>query len=145
MSRPDRLIIATRKSALALWQAGHVKERLSALWPGLTIELLPLSTRGDELVDVSLIKAGGKGLFVKELEGALADARASIAVHSMKDVPADLPEGFALGAILAREDPRDAFVSNRFSGLSSLPPGAVIGTSSLRRQAQIAARHPSLE
>ena len=145
MSPPGRLVIATRRSALALWQAEHVMERLKALRPGLAVELLALSTRGDELVDVSLVKVGGKGLFVKELESALADGRASIAVHSMKDVPADLPEGFALGAILVREDPRDAFVSNRFSGLSSLPAGAVIGTSSLRRQAQIAARHPSLE
>ena len=145
MSRLDRLVIATRKSALALWQAEHVKERLRALWPGLAVELLPLSTRGDELVDVSLVKAGGKGLFVKELESALADARASIAVHSMKDVPAELPPGFALGAILAREDPRDAFVSPRYPDLASLPAGAVVGTSSLRRQAQIAARYPSLE
>ena len=145
MSRPDRLVIATRRSALALWQAEHVKGRLAALHPGLQVELLPLSTRGDELVDVSLVKAGGKGLFVKELESALADARASIAVHSMKDVPADLPPGFALGAILAREDPRDAFVSSRYRDLASLPRGAVVGTSSLRRQAQIAARYPSLE
>ncbi len=145
MSRPERLVIATRRSALALWQAGHVRERLRALWPGLAVELLPLSTRGDELVDVSLVKAGGKGLFVKELESALADARASIAVHSMKDVPADLPPGFTLGAILAREDPRDAFVSARYPDLASLPAGATVGTSSLRRQAQIAARHPSLE
>jgi hydroxymethylbilane synthase len=145
MSRPDRLVIATRRSALALWQAEHVKARLGALYPGLRVELLPLSTRGDELVDVSLVKAGGKGLFVKELEGALADGRASIAVHSMKDVPADLPEGFALGAILAREDPRDALVSNRYPDLASLPGGAVVGTSSLRRQAQIAARYPALD
>jgi len=145
MSRPDRLVIATRRSALALWQAEHVKARLGALHAGLRVDLLPLSTRGDELVDVSLVKAGGKGLFVKELEGALADGRASIAVHSMKDVPADLPEGFALGAILAREDPRDAFVSTRYPDLASLPGGAVVGTSSLRRQAQIAARYPALE
>ena len=145
MSRPDRLVIATRKSALALWQAEHVKARLAALHAGLRVELLPLSTRGDELVDVSLVKAGGKGLFVKELENALAEGRASIAVHSMKDVPADLPQGFSLGAILAREDPRDAFVSTRHRDLASLPAGGVVGTSSLRRQAQIAARYPSLE
>jgi hydroxymethylbilane synthase len=144
VSRPGRLVIATRRSALALWQAEHVKSRLAALHPGLAVELLPLSTRGDELVDVSLVKAGGKGLFVKELESALADGRASIAVHSMKDVPADLPEGFTLGAILAREDPRDAFVSTRYPDLASLPAGAIVGTSSLRRQAQIAARYPAL-
>jgi hydroxymethylbilane synthase len=107
--------------------------------------LVPLSTRGDELLEVSLAKEGGKGLFVKELEAALAEGRAEIAVHSMKDVPAQLPPGFALAAILAREDPRDAFVSVRYASLAALPPGAVIGTSSLRRQAQIAARYPALE
>ena len=115
------------------------------LHPGLRIDLVPLSTRGDELLDVSLSKEGGKGLFVKELEAALAEGRAEIAVHSMKDVPADLPPGFALAAILAREDPRDAFVSTRQENLAALPAGAVVGTSSLRRQAQIAARHPALE
>lgn len=140
-----KLVIATRRSRLALWQAEHVKERLQALRRGLELELLALSTRGDELVDVSLAKVGGKGLFVKELESALAAGRADIAVHSMKDVPAQLPEGFALAAILAREDPRDAFVSLDYSDLSSLPSGAVVGTSSLRRQAQIAERHPGLE
>ena len=143
--------IATRRSRLALWQAEHVKERLEALYgapralqPGLRVELVPLSTRGDELLDVSLAKEGGKGLFVKELELALAEGRADIAVHSMKDVPAQLPPGFVLGAILAREDPRDAFVSLTHENLAALPAGAVVGTSSLRRQAQIAARHPAL-
>jgi hydroxymethylbilane synthase len=141
----EELRIATRRSRLALWQAGHVKERLKALRPGLEVELVPLSTRGDELLDVSLAKEGGKGLFVKELEAALADGRADIAVHSMKDMPAELPPGYALAAILAREDPRDAFLSPRHDNFAALPAGAVVGTSSLRRQAQIAARHPALE
>jgi hydroxymethylbilane synthase len=145
LPRGGRLAIATRRSRLALWQAEHVKARLEALHPGLRAELLPLSTRGDELLEASLAKAGGKGLFVKELEAALAAGRAEIAVHSMKDVPAVLPEGFALAAILAREDPRDAFVSSRYEDLAALPRGAVVGTSSLRRQAQIAARYPGLE
>ena len=136
---------ATRRSRLALWQAEHVKSRLEALHAGLRVTLVPLSTRGDELLDVSLVKEGGKGLFVKELESALADGRADIAVHSMKDVPAELPAGFALAAILAREDPRDALVSVRYESLAVLPAGAVVGTSSLRRQAQIAARYPALE
>ena len=138
------LTIATRRSRLALWQAEHVKARLEALQPGLRVELLALSTRGDELLDVSLATAGGKGLFVKELESALAEGRADIAVHSMKDVPAELPPGFALAAVLAREDPRDAFVSLTHENLAALPAGAVVGTSSLRRQAQIATRHPAL-
>lgn len=137
--------IATRRSRLALWQAEHVKARLEALQPGLRIELVALSTRGDELLDESLAKAGGKGLFVKELEAAMAEGRADIAVHSMKDVPAELPPGFVLAAVLARDDPRDAFVSLTHENLAALPAGAVVGTSSLRRQAQIAARHPALE
>jgi hydroxymethylbilane synthase len=140
-----RVIIATRRSRLALWQAEHVKQRLQALHAGVSVDLLPLSTRGDELLDRRLNEAGGKGLFVKELETALAERRADIAVHSMKDVPADLPEGFALGAILEREDPRDAFVSMKFNSLDEMPKGAVVGTSSLRRAAQIAHRHPRLE
>jgi len=139
------LRIATRRSRLALWQAEFVKARLEALHPGLRVALVPLSTRGDELLDASLAKAGGKGLFVKELEAALAEGRAEIAVHSMKDVPAELPEGYALAAILAREDPRDAFVSVKHDALAALAAGAVVGTSSLRRQAQIAARYPRLE
>jgi hydroxymethylbilane synthase len=142
---PRALRIATRRSRLALWQAEHVKARLEALHAGLAVSLVPLSTRGDELLEVSLAKEGGKGLFVKELEAALADGRADLAVHSMKDVPAELPPGFSLAAILAREDPRDAFVSTRHADLAELPAGAVVGTSSLRRQAQIAARHPELE
>jgi len=141
----ERLTIATRRSRLALWQAEHVKARLEALEPGLEVRLLALSTRGDELLEVRLDKVGGKGLFVKELEQALAEARADLAVHSMKDVPAALPEGFALAAILAREDPRDALVSGRYGSLDALPRGARVGTSSLRRAAQIAARRPDLE
>jgi len=140
-----RLTIATRRSRLALWQAEHVKARLEALHPGLAVELLALSTRGDELLEVRLDKVGGKGLFVKELEQALADRRADLAVHSMKDVPAALPEGFRLAAILVREDPRDALVSERHASLAALPRGARLGTSSLRRAAQIAARRPDLE
>ena len=145
MTGVTKVVIATRRSPLALWQAEHVKERLHSLKRALAVELLPLSTRGDELIDVSLTKVGGKGLFVKELEGALAAGRADIAVHSMKDVPAQLPAAFRLAAILAREDARDALVSQRFERLSSLPAGAIVGTSSLRRQAQVAERHPGLE
>jgi hydroxymethylbilane synthase len=121
-----------------------VKQRLEAL-SGLRIELLPMTTRGDELIDQRLDRAGGKGLFIKELENALADGRADIAVHSMKDVPADLPAGFELAAILAREDPHDALVSNRYASLEGMPAGAVVGTSSLRRSAQILERYPALE
>jgi hydroxymethylbilane synthase len=141
----QQVVIATRRSRLALWQAEHAKERLEKLYPRLNVELLPLSTRGDELLEARLDKAGGKGLFVKELETALADGRADLAVHSMKDVPVELPQGFVLAAITEREDPRDALVSNRYAGLAELPAGAVLGTSSLRRAAQIAERHPGLE
>jgi len=140
----SRLRIATRRSRLALWQAEHVRARLQALHAGLAVELLPLSTRGDELLEERLDKVGGKGLFVKELEQAMQEERAELAVHSMKDVPAELPPGFALAAILEREDARDAFVSNRFDALAELPPGGRVGTSSLRRAAQVAARHPGL-
>jgi hydroxymethylbilane synthase len=140
-----RLRIATRRSRLALWQAEHVKARMQASHAGLEIELLPMSTRGDELLEVRLDKVGGKGLFVKELESALEEGRADLAVHSMKDVPAQLPPGFVLAAILEREDPRDAFVSSRHASLGALPQGARVGTSSLRRAAQVAARHPGLQ
>ena len=140
-----RLVIATRRSRLALWQAEHVKARLEALHHGLAVELLPLSTRGDELLDQRLDTVGGKGLFIKELENALADGRAELAVHSMKDVPADLPPGFEIAAILGREDPRDAFVSNKVRTLADLKKGAVLGTSSLRRGAQIRERRPDIE
>jgi hydroxymethylbilane synthase len=136
--------IATRESRLALWQAEHVKARLEALHAGLRVELVPMTTKGDQLLDATLAKAGGKGLFVKELEVAMAEGRADLAVHSMKDVPAELPPGFALAAITEREDPRDALVSTRYATLAELPPGAVVGTSSLRRQAQVAERFPGL-
>ncbi len=139
------LVIATRRSRLALWQAEHVKGRLEKQHPGLQVALLPMSTRGDELLDQRLDKVGGKGLFVKELENALADGRAQIAVHSMKDLPADLPPGFAIAAILQREDPRDAFVSNKYESLNALPAEGIVGTSSLRRAAQILERYPALE
>ena len=122
-----------------------MKQRLEAAHAGLAVSLLPMSTRGDELLDRRLDEAGGKGLFVKELETALADGRADLAVHSMKDVPAELPPGFVLAAVMAREDPRDAFVSSRFAELKEMPAKAVVGTSSLRRAAQIAQRHPQLE
>lgn len=140
-----RLVIATRRSRLAMWQAEHIKEKLEALHKGLQVELLPLSTRGDELLDRRLDDAGGKGLFVKELETALADSRADLAVHSMKDVPAELPPGFSIAAIPAREDPRDVLVSKRFASLAEMPAGGTIGTSSLRRSAQIVERYPALD
>jgi hydroxymethylbilane synthase len=144
LSPPDRIVIATRQSRLALWQAEHVRDRLRELYPQCQVELLALSTRGDEILDTSLAKIGGKGLFVKELELALAEGRADLAVHSAKDVPMELPPGFALGAIMEREDPRDAFISNKFNDLDALPPGALVGTSSLRREAQLRNRYPTL-
>lgn len=139
------LRIATRKSQLALWQTEHVAARLRALDPGLRVELLPLSTRGDEVLDRSLAAIGGKGLFLKELELALARGEADLAVHSLKDVPVELDAGFELAAILAREDPADAFVSNHHCDLDALPQGAIVGTSSLRRHAQLRARRPDLQ
>ena len=137
--------IATRKSALALWQAEYVKSRLEQAHPGLTVSLVPMVSRGDKLLDSPLSKIGGKGLFVKELETALLENEADIAVHSMKDVPMDFPEGLGLFCICEREDPRDAFVSNTFSSLDDLPEGSVVGTSSLRRQAQLLTRRPDLQ
>ncbi|MEE2025461.1 MULTISPECIES: hydroxymethylbilane synthase [Alkalimonas] len=136
--------IATRKSALALWQAEYVKAELEKHHPGIMVQLVPMSTQGDKILDTPLAKIGGKGLFVKELETALLDGRADIAVHSMKDVPVAFPEGLALQTICPREDPRDAFVSNRYASLAELPAGAVVGTSSLRRQCQLKARRPDL-
>jgi hydroxymethylbilane synthase len=141
---PTRLVIATRESRLALWQAEHVKARLEAAWPGCEVSLLGMTTRGDQILDRTLSKVGGKGLFVKELEEALADGRADLAVHSMKDVPAEMPEGFALVATLQRERPLDAFVSNRYESLDDMPPGTVVGTSSLRRESQLHASYPFL-
>jgi hydroxymethylbilane synthase len=140
-----RLRIATRKSQLALWQAEHVSALLRAAHPGLEIELVPLLTQGDRIQDRTLAAIGGKGLFIKELEVALEDLRADIAVHSMKDVPADLPQGLIIGAVLKRADPRDALVTTSgIARLEDLPRGAVVGTSSLRRQAQIKALRPDL-
>jgi hydroxymethylbilane synthase len=141
----NRLVVATRRSRLALWQAEHIKARLETLQPGLRVELLPLSTRGDELLDARLDQAGGKGLFIKELENAMVQGKADLAVHSIKDLPAQLPEGFVLAAITAREDPRDALVSRAHARFQDMPQGAVVGTSSLRREAQIAALNPGLE
>lgn len=143
---PDSTLrIATRKSPLALWQAEYVAQRLRDAHPGLAAELLPLSTRGDEVLDRSLAAIGGKGLFLKELEIALAEGRADLAVHSLKDVPAQLDPQFELAAILARADCADAFVGNDCAGLDELPRGARVGTSSLRRTAQLRARRPDLE
>ncbi len=139
------LRIATRKSPLALWQTEHVADRLRAAHPGLQVELVPLSTRGDEILDRSLAAIGGKGLFLKELELAMQRGEADCAVHSLKDVPMQLEPGFALPAILARADHADAFVSARFDGLDALPQGARVGTSSLRRQAQLRALRPDLQ
>lgn len=127
-----------------MWQAENVRDRLLALYPQCDVQILGMTTRGDQVLDRALSKVGGKGLFVKELEVAMSEGKADLAVHSLKDVPMDLPEGFSLAAILEREDPRDAFVSNLYSSLSDLPEGAVVGTSSLRRQALISARFPHL-
>ncbi len=146
MSAETRTIrIATRKSALALWQAEYVKSQLLAHHPQLTVELVPMSTQGDKILDTPLAKIGGKGLFIKELEIAMLEGRADIAVHSMKDVPVDFPDAFGLHAICVRENPFDAFVSNTYSELDALPQGAIVGTSSLRRQCQIRKYRPDLQ
>ena len=139
------LRIGTRKSPLALWQAEHVRERLERLHPGLTVELVKMTTEGDKLLDAPLAKVGGKGLFVKELEQALLEGRIDIAVHSLKDVTVTVPDGLTIPVIGEREDPRDAFVSNRYDTLDRLPAGARVGTSSLRRQCQLRALYPQLE
>lgn len=144
-SIPAKIIIATRESALALWQANFIRERLAELYPQTEISIFGMTTRGDQILDTSLSKIGGKGLFVKELEQALEDRRADIAVHSMKDVPMNMPPRYALAAIAEREDPRDAFVSNQYAGLDALPSGSVVGTSSLRRESQLRARFPHLQ
>ncbi|MCC7080545.1 MAG: hydroxymethylbilane synthase [Burkholderiales bacterium] len=141
---PRPIAIASRASELALFQANYVRERLARHHPDRAIEIVAMTTRGDRILDRSLAKIGGKGLFVKELETALAEGGARLAVHSMKDVPMQLADGFAIGAILAREDARDAFVSSTHRDLASLPPGARVGTSSLRREAQLRARFPAL-
>ena len=138
------LRIATRKSPLAMWQAEHIKARLEALHPGLIIELVTFTTKGDKILDTPLAKIGGKGLFVKELETAMLNGDADIAVHSMKDVPMEFPEGLELGVICERENPHDAFVSNHYQSIDELPQGAVVGTSSLRRQCQVQQLRPDL-
>jgi hydroxymethylbilane synthase len=142
---PSKLVIASRESPLAMWQALHIQSRLQALYPSTIIEILGMTTTGDQILDMPLAKVGGKGLFVKELETALEDGRADLAVHSMKDVPMNLPEGFMMAATGEREDPRDAFVSNDFDSVEDLPEGSVVGTSSLRRQSQLQARLPHLK
>ena len=142
----DQLIrIATRKSPLAMWQAEHVKAALEAAHPGLDVELLGMTTKGDRILDTPLAKIGGKGLFIKELEVGMLEGTADIAVHSMKDVPVEFPEGLELAVIMQREDPRDAFVSNHHDSIDALPQGATVGTASLRRQCQLQARRPDLK
>ncbi|MDP2804774.1 MAG: hydroxymethylbilane synthase [Gallionellaceae bacterium] len=142
---PKKLVIASRESALAMWQAEHIRDRLRALYPQTDVSILGMTTQGDQILDVSLSKIGGKGLFVKELETALENGSADIAVHSLKDVPMHLPEGFVLACIGKREDPRDAFVSNHHANLEALPAGSIVGTSSLRRESQLRARFPHLK
>ena len=145
LSIPTKIVIATRESALALWQAEFIKRWLMELYPQSKISILGMTTRGDQILNTSLSKIGGKGLFIKELEQSMAEGRADIAVHSMKDVPMNMPSGFVLAAIAEREDPRDAFVSNQYTSLDALPAGSVIGTSSLRRESQLRARFPYLQ
>ena len=142
--RPSQLVIASRESLLAMWQARYIQTKTRALYPELAVSILGMTTTGDQILDTPLAKIGGKGLFVKELEVAMQEGRADIAVHSMKDVPMNLPEGFTLAAIGEREDPRDALVSNEYKSLADLPVGAVVGTSSLRRQALLKAHYPHL-
>jgi hydroxymethylbilane synthase len=142
---PARLVIVSRESRLAMWQSEFVRSALRNLYPQCDVTILGITTRGDQILDRSLSKVGGKGLFVKELENALRDGRADLAVHSLKDVPMDLPPGFGLAAVMQRADPRDAFVSNRFDSLEALPPGSVVGTSSLRREAALRSRFPHIE
>jgi hydroxymethylbilane synthase len=144
-SIPSKIVIATRESVLALWQANFIRDRLAELYPQTEFSIFGMTTRGDQILDKSLSKIGGKGLFIKELEQALEERRADIAVHSMKDVPMELPPGFALAAIAEREDPRDAFVSGHYAGLEKLPAGSIVGTSSLRRESQLRAHFPHLK
>ncbi|SOD17544.1 hydroxymethylbilane synthase [Nitrosomonas ureae] len=142
---PKKIVIASRESLLAMWQAKFIQKCLSELYPQTEISILGMTTRGDQILDQSLSKIGGKGLFIKELEQALEDDRADIAVHSMKDMPMNVPEGFKLAAITEREDPRDAFVSNHYASLDVLPAGSIVGTSSLRRESQLRAHFPQLQ
>ena len=141
---PTKLVIASRESRLAMWQAKHVQALLIGLYPQCKVSILGMTTRGDQILDKSLSKIGGKGLFIKELETALLEGRADLAVHSLKDVPMEMPDGFELTAILEREDPRDAFVSNQYDSLKQMPVGAKVGTSSLRRESQIRKKFPHL-
>ncbi len=145
LATPTELVIATRASRLALWQAEHIRERLRELYPDCDVKLLEMTTRGDIILDRTLSKVGGKGLFVKELETALLDGRAHLAVHSLKDVPVSLQHPFAMPVITERDDPRDALVSPQYSTLADMPPGAVVGTSSLRRESQVRERYPHLD
>ena len=144
MNTPKKLVIASRESMLAMWQAEYIKGRLKALYPDCEVEILGMTTRGDQILDRTLSKIGGQGLFIKELEQALQDGRADLAVHSIKDVPMELPEGFALAAIGERASPFDAFVSNQYARLEEMPAGSIVGTSSLRREAQLRAKFPHL-
>lgn len=144
-STPARIVIASRESRLAMWQAEHIRDRLSGLYPSAEVSILGMTTRGDQILDRPLSEIGGKGLFIKELEVAMQEGRADLAVHSLKDVPMEMPEGFSLTAITARENPRDAFVSNKHADLDALPEGAVVGTSSLRREAILRAKYPHLK
>ena len=144
LEAPQRLVIASRESRLAMWQAQHVQACLQKLYPGCDVQILGMTTRGDQILDKALSKVGGKGLFVKELETALEDGRADLAVHSLKDVPMVMPDGFDLSCVMAREDARDAFVSNDYGSLEALPPGAIVGTSSLRRESVLRAKFPHL-
>jgi len=141
---PSRLVIASRESRLAMWQAEYLRDCLKNLYPECDVQILGMTTRGDQILDKALSKVGGKGLFVKELETAMSEGRADLAVHSLKDVPMVMPEGFELACVMAREDARDAFVSNHFKSLEELPPGSVVGTSSLRRESILKARFPHL-
>ena len=145
LAHPKRLVIASRESRLAMWQAEHVQDCLKKLYPACNVQILGMTTRGDQILDRALSKVGGKGLFVKELESALEDGRADLAVHSLKDVPMVMPDGFELACIMAREDARDAFVSNDYAGLEDLPQGAIVGTSSLRRESVLRAKFPHLK
>ncbi|MEE9330922.1 MAG: hydroxymethylbilane synthase [Methylophilaceae bacterium] len=142
---PKNLVIASRESALAMWQTIHIQGRLQALYPNCNVQILGMTTTGDQILDKPLASIGGKGLFIKELENALLDGSADLAVHSMKDVPMNMPEGFALVGTCERENPHDAFVSNDYDSLADLPAGSIVGTSSLRRQSQIQARFPQLK
>lgn len=145
VANPKKLVIASRESALAMWQAIHIQTRLQSLYPACDVQILGMTTTGDQILDKPLASIGGKGLFIKELENALLDGRADFAVHSMKDVPMNMPEGFALVATVERENPFDAFVSNDYDSLADLPAGSIVGTSSLRRQSQVQARFPHLK